>query len=255
MVNKLFKVITAVLLTASLSHADGGDFFDIKTGMGTWLANAPSGRVGATLANSIDLPSVFAIEGGAQIYYWAEFQHFIPLIPHFRFEYANMTFNGNPSTSFDLGGQTYDFAGTAEMQAENVDFILFYDLDLFGVDFNYGIGAKIIAGQIVGEILGTETIVPIPGVAAYAYVDVRYEPMLGLGIEASYRWFPSGITDLLSFNEYIVKADYTFDFGVLKLGAEGGIRGMDLTISDGSALYLNQQFGGLFFGAFAKLGI
>ena len=254
MVNKLFKVITAVLLTASLSHADGGDIFDIKMGVGTWIAGVPEGKVGTTAADSIDMVSQFNLDGGAQTYAWAEFQHFIPIIPHFRVEFSDMSFMGIPSIDITIAGVPYNFTGEAEMAIRNLDTILFYDIELFDADINFGVGLKVLDGNIIGTVAGQTETLPLPGVAVYTYVDVRVEPMLGLGVEVAYKWFPDGITTAFVFNEYIAKVDYTFDFGWVKFGAEGGLRGMNLTIDTGSVYYA-QNMGGVFFGGFAKLGI
>ena len=253
MVNKLFKVLTGVLLTASLMHADGGAFFDLKAGGGTWIANKPSGSIGATEAAALDLPAVFGIEGGFTGYMWAEFQHFIPIIPHFRVEYSKMEFSGVPTASFDFGGTTYTWTGgESAMSMDNADFILFYDIDLFEVDINFGLGGKVILGELT-TTLDPNVIVPIPGFALYAYVNLRREILAGFGAEIEYKWFPAGLLDELAFTEFIIKGDYTLDVSFAEVGVEAGIRSMDLTINVPSGpTYLNIGLGGVFFGGFVK---
>ncbi len=260
MIKSTFKVIVGILLTATLSLADGGDFVDIKVGFGQWNADKPTGKIGADAATAIDLVNDFAIEKGTATYVWAEFQHFLPIIPHFRVEYEQMPFPGTPgTTSIDVGGNTYTFDSKADLYLDNVDAILFYDIGLFDdfLDLNYGVGAKVIMGEITGEVAGQTQTMPVAGVAAYVYVNGRIEPALGLGLEVEYKWFPASVSPDLEFSEYIAKVDYTLELiPLLDLGVEAGVRGMDLLInSPSNSLYTEQAFSGVFFGIFAKLEI
>ena len=259
MLKSTFKIFVGILITASLSFADGGDFVDIKMGVGQWNTDAPVGVFGDSSTNTIDLTSQFAIEPGTAQYVWAEFQHFLPIIPHFRMEYEQMPFQGTPTIAIPTPLGTYTFTGTAEMNLENLDLILFYDMGLFDdmVDFNYGLGAKIILGDITGTVAGQTEVIPLAGAALYAYINARVEILLGLNLELEYKWFPDGISPDLVFSEYIAKVDYTFDFiPLLEFGVEGGVRAMDLLInSTANSLYTEQAFSGVFFGAFAKFGI
>ena len=259
MIKSTFKVIIGFALTVSLSVADGGDFVDIKMGVGQWNTDAPTGVFGDSSTNTIDLTSQFAIEPGTASYVWAEFQHFLPIIPHLRMEYEKMPFNGTPTVAIPTPLGTYTFTGTATMDLENLDLIFFYDMGLFDdmIDFNYGFGAKVIMGEISGTVAGVTETIPLAGAALYAYINARAELLLGLNVELEYKWFPSGISPDLVFSEYIAKLDYTFDFiPLFEFGVEGGIRAMDLLInSPSNSLYTEQAFSGVFFGAFAKFGI
>ena len=265
MLHKLKNLTVAALMSASFAYADGGDFFDIKVGTGTWDVDAPTGQFGDSRTNFIDLTNDFGIKEGSANYMWAEFQHALPLIPHIRVEYAEMGFSGAGSSSFSFAGHTFNVDSTSELRLDNVDAIFFWDLGFFGdtLDLNYGVGAKAILGQLTSvataPVAGTQ-VVDIGAAAIYAYVDARVELPFGFGIEIERKWYPGGV-DLgdaeLEFTETIAKVDYTLELaGFLKLGVEAGQRDMDLDLLlPTDQIYINVGLSGTFVGAFVKLEI
>ena len=90
MFNKLKILTLSALLAASFAQADGGDWVDLKVGAGMWAADAPTGKMGSSPTTTLD----FGISETSAQYMWAEFQHFLPLVPHVRLEYAAMPFTG-----------------------------------------------------------------------------------------------------------------------------------------------------------------
>lgn len=259
MLKKLKNITIAALMAASFAQADGGDFVDMKVGVGMWAADAPTGKMGQTLANSIDLTSDFGIEGGDAQYMWAEFQHFLPLIPHVRVEYASMPFAGSSTSTFSFGGYTADANVTSTLNLDNIDAIFFYDIGLFDIiDLNYGVGAKIIAGTLDAEVSGSAQQIPVVGAAVYAYVNARAELPLGFGVEYEYKNYPGGldIDGDIEFTASIFKVDYTLEVAIFKLGVEAGQRSMDLKMSlPSSNIYVESSLSGMFYGAFLKIEI
>jgi len=256
------KLALASVLSTSLAMADGGDFFDIKVGTGTWEADAPTGTFGTTEATSIDLTDDFGIKDGTATYMWAEFQHGIPLIPHVRVEYAEMPFVGTSTANFTFGPYSYQSNIESTLRLDNVDVIAFYDIGLFDdmVDLNYGAGAKVIAGELQGTLVATgdTQIAPIAAAAVYAYVNVRTELPLGFGADVAYKWYPGGVTidGDLEFNETIAKLDYTLEWTIFKVGVEAGYRAMDLTLDlPTDQIYIHTKLSGAFYGAFLKIEI
>lgn len=262
MLNKLRTTALALLLSSSFALADGGDFFDIKVGKGSWSVDAPVGTFGDSKTNTIDLTNDFGIQNGTADYMWAEFQHGIPLIPHVRVEYAEMSFAGSSTAIFSFGPYSYAANLESTLVLDNVDVIAFYDIGLFDdfIDFNYGVGAKVIAGELVGTEDGTGLTqsAPIGAAAIYAYLNVRGELPLGFGVDVAYKWYPGGVTidGDLEFNESIAKVDYTLEWAVFKLGLEAGYRTMDLTLDlPTDKLYIHTELSGTFVGAFLKIEI
>ena len=259
MLNKLRTTALAVLLSSSFALADGGSFFDIKAGVGTWEVDAPVGTFGDSTTNTIDLTNDFGVKDGTANYMWAEFQHGIPLIPHIRVEYAEMSFTGSKATTFAFGPYTFDANIESTLRLDNVDAIFFYDVGLDDVlDFNFGVGAKIIAGELVGEVSGQTQTAPIAAAAVYAYLNPRVELPLGFGVDVAYKWYPGGleIEGDVEFTELIAKVDYTLEWAIFKLGVEAGYRSMDLTLDlPTDQLYIHTELSGAFVGAFLKIGI
>ena len=261
MLNKLKTMTISALMAASFAQADGGDWVDMKMGVGTWNANAPTGKMGQDLATSIDLASDFGIQEGQATYMWAEFQHFLPIIPHVRVEYAAMPFEGSATSVFTFGPYSLAANTTSTLALNNVDAIFFYDIGLFDmIDFNYGVGAKVIAGQLDATIDGTSTVqqIPIAGAALYAYVNARAELPLGFGVEYEYKNYPGGldIDGEIEFTASILKVDYTLEVAIFKLGVEAGTRSMDLKMSlPGNSIYVESSLSGTFVGAFLKIEI
>ena len=262
MLNKLKNITLAALMSASFAYADGGDFFDIKMGTGTWDVDAPKGQFGDSRTNYVDLTNDFGIGEGSANYMWAEFQHAIPLIPHIRVEYAEMPFTGTLSSSLSFGGYTFDTSVESTLMLDNVDAIFFWDVGLFDdmLDLNFGLGAKVILGQLTGTVSTVTQTADIGAAAVYAYVDARFELPYGFGIEVERKWYPGG-ADLgdaeLEFTETIAKIDYTLELaGFLKLGVEAGQREMDLDLLlPTDQVYINVGLSGTFVGAFVKLEI
>jgi len=261
MLSKLRTIALATLLSTSAVFADGGDFFDIKVGVGSWEVDAPTGTFGDSKTNTIDLTNDFGVKDGTASYMWAEFQHAIPLIPHVRVEYAEMDFVGSASANFSFGPYTFQSNIDSTLRLDNVDAIAFWDIGIGDlIDFNYGVGAKVIAGELVGTDSTTSLTqtAPIAAAAVYGYLNVRAELPLGFGLDAAYKWYPGGI-DIdgdLEFTETIAKVDYTLEWAVFKLGVEAGVRSMDLTLNlPTDQLYIHTELSGTFVGAFLKIGI
>lgn len=260
MFNKLKKISVALLATTALSFAEGGDWVDVKLGVGTWSADAPSGKMGDSATNTIDYANDFNIASGEAQYMWAEFQHFLPLIPHVRVEYAKMPFAGSSTTTFTFGPYTIDANVESTLNLDNVDAILFYDIGLFDdwLDLNYGVGVKAIAGQLDATVLGQVQNIPVVGAALYAYVNARVELPMGLGFEYEYKNYPGGleIDGDIEFTASIIKVDYTLEVSIFQLGVEAGQREMDLIMNlPSNGIYVESSLSGTFVGAFLKIGI
>lgn len=261
MLSKLKTIALGAMLSTSLVYADGGDFFDIKVGTGVWEVDAPVGTFGDSKANTIDLQNDFGIKDGTANYMWAEFQHAIPLIPHIRVEVAQMDFTGASSADFTFGPYTYTANIESTLRLDNVDAIAFWDVGLGDmVDFNFGVGAKVIAGELVGTETpsGLTQTAPIAAAAVYGYLNPRIELPLGFAVDLAYKWYPGGleIDGDIEFTEMIAKVDYTLEWAIFKLGAEVGYRAMDLTLDlPEDQLYIHTELSGAFAGVFLKIGI
>jgi len=259
MLQKLRTIALATLLSTSAVYADGGDFFDIKVGAGSWAVDAPVGAFGNSKTNTLNLTNDFGIADGTANYMWAEFQHGIPLIPHVRVEFAEMTFAGSSTSTITFGPYSFDANVTSNLVLDNVDVIAFWDFGFDDiVDFNFGAGAKVIVGELQGEVSGVSQTSPIAAAAVYAYLNPRVELPLGFGVDLAYKWYPGGLTleGDLEFSELIAKVDYTLEWAIFKLGVEAGFRSMELTLDlPTDQVYIHTELEGTFVGAFLKIGI
>jgi outer membrane protein len=259
MFSKIKNVTIVALLSASFAYADGGDWVDAKMGVGTWVADAPSGKMGDGNGNNIDLTTDFGIQEGEAQYMWAEFQHFLPLIPHARIEYAAMPFTGASTTPFSFGGYTVDANVSSTLNLDNLDAIVYYDMGLFDdfIDLNYGLGAKVIMGQLDATVAGQAQAIPVAGAAIYVYLNARAELPMGFGVEYEYKTYPGGLDfdGEIEFTASILKVDYTLELSIFKLGIEAGQRAMDLKLNVPNTVYSESSLSGIFYGAFLKIEI
>jgi outer membrane protein len=102
-------------------------------------------------------------------YYYADLEHFIPIIPNARIEFLNYTIAGNSTLSSGITFAGKSFASTSPVSTEvtmkQIDYIAYWEVPIIGtlsagiLNINYGIVAKNMIGSIslTGDVGGTTT--------------------------------------------------------------------------------------------------
>lgn len=221
-------LISALLLTTTLLHAD---FIRIEAGGGSWMEDT-SGEVHHKKDPfPVDLKDELGVDGSNDLYLWASFKHFIPIIPNARVEYTSSELSGTSDTAFAWNSQSFTQGSSYNMTMDQLDAMLYYNLldNLFWMTLDVGLNAKFISTDYKfgsgtsAESLSEEIIVPM------AYVRGRVElPASGFGAEARIKYFSYGDS---SVSDLFVKLDYTFDTLIIQPGIEIGYRYESITTS------------------------
>ena len=257
------KLLTTVALaTALMTTANAGAIVDLTVGGGILPGMGADTTMGNTGGANIDL----GLENKQQTYMYAEFDHFIPIIPNVRYEQSTLTFDGSVSLTQDtpVGAITFSNAATSQFTMDNEDYIAYWGLPFATwipmidvADFGLGIKQGEIGFGTAGGTLDTETIF-IP----YGYARLHVSPPLlfglGFGAEAKSFSFEDDAGASASFLEYAVTVDWSIEAPIpaidLEVGVEAGYKSTALEINLGTT-YFDFAFNGVFFGAFAHFGI
>ena len=167
---KLIVSAIAAMTFATQSSAILG-LIDIKAGAGGWMAT-PTSTVAAGIVSLNETETSMNLSGNVNVYYYADFNHFVPLVPNLRYKHQELSFGGQNANAA-LGtitlGDSFSFDLTGELNTaftlNQDDFIVYWNIPFTGiisailpmVDFNleFGLDAKLLTGSITMDIAGT----------------------------------------------------------------------------------------------------
>ena len=254
------KILTSLAVASALSTAAFAEsvIVDFSAGGGSISMDQPTVTFGDSAVTTFDL----TLDEPSQSYTWAQFDHALPIIPNIRIEQVSMKYTGTATAAVSFNGGTVDTTGTSTLDLSNQDIIAYW-----GVPFStwlpmideadFGIGLKTFDGLL--DVAGVSLNESIDGVLPYGYAKLHISPPFlgGLGFEAEIKTISGGGA---SFNETILKADWSIEAPIpvidLEIGIEGGHRSTTLKYdADGSDAFMDLEFTGIFFGLFAKFGI
>ena len=254
------KILTSMAVATALSTAAFAEsvIVDFSAGGGSVSMDKPTFAVGDSETTKVDM----TLNEPSQSYTWAQFDHALPIIPNIRVETIDLKYSGTATAGLGtFNGVSISADAAATVDLSNQDIIAYW-----GVPFStwlpmideadFGIGFKKFDGQIT--ITGT-TDETVDAIVPYGYAKLHISPPFlgGLGFEAEIKTISGGGA---SFNETIVKADWSVEAPIpvidLEVGIEGGYRSTTFKYdADGSDAFLDIEFTGVFFGIFAKFGI
>ena len=255
------KILISLAAASALSTAAFAEsvIVDLSVGAGSISMDKPTFAIGDAEATSLKM----ALDEPSQSYTWAQFDHAIPVVPNIRIEQSELKYSGTASTAGTFNGIGVSISDTATVDLSNQDIIAYW-----GVPFStwlpmideadFGIGVKEFDGKITVSTTGAvdET---VDAMIPYGYAKLHITPPFlgGLGFEAELKVISGGGA---SFNETILKADWSVEAPIpvidLAIGLEAGYRSTTFSYdADGSDAYIDLEFTGIFFGAFAKFGI
>ena len=236
------KVITSSLLLATLYSASASaDFLGLYVGGGSWNHD-PSGDFSSTDTGSsnIDVASTLGLSDESETYFWAAFDHPVPVLPNVRIERTSLSHTGTGSTTVNFQGTTITGTYASEMTLDSSDVVLYYRLLDNWVNFDLGLNLRTIDGkfQVGTEVQDVSETIPM--VYAAAQFDL---PFTGFSIGADYNYVSydgSTMTDM--------RVRGIYETG--PLGFELGLRTTSLELDDVDGINANVDFDGLMMGVF-----
>jgi outer membrane protein len=248
------KLSISLLTAAALSvSANAGVLLDAEVGAGMWNP-APSGTI--NYGESIDLEKDLGLDSSTNGYLYAQFDHFIPIIPNVRVEQQSLTLDSTYNlSSVDFGTESFSGDTNIKLDLTQQDLVLYWGIPglnlltigMFDVDF--GIDVKKFSGSISldDEVADLDFIVPMGYLAAK--VDLPYIPL----IRASYKtitYKDSSISDAMVKMSF----DLPIPIPLIDIRADLGYKTqsivLDTDLSD--SLSTDITFSGVFFGINAK---
>ena len=220
--------ITALALSLGLCSFAQADLIGVKGGVDYWFFDGQS-NMNTALQNDQD----FDQDGAAQVSISVE--HPVPFIPNVKIKHVNL--NAETDTQVATVPHT-------QVDLNNSDFILYYEILDNIVSLDAGIGAKVLNGDFKQYGLSTtkiDEVYPITYVAAGAKL-----PFTGLSAkgEASYSNFDDAkITD--------VQAELQYDFidnMLVDVGAKVGYRLLNIDLDDYENRDMKFEFKGPYVG-------
>jgi len=254
------KIALSILAASTILSSSGFAFMGLnaEAGVGTWVATM-SGD--ATYKNSgVDFEKL-GLDSSANTYIYADFSHFVPIIPNVRIEQqkVNITGKGNAAGN-SFGNLVLDTDTATDISMTQNDFILYWSVPLLStatagvLDINFGLDMKNITGDMtLKSNAGTETAdldftIPLGYVAAT--VDPPFIPLEFMASVKTISYKGSSISDNM------IKMSYTLPIPtpLIDIRLDLGYKQQSLEISDElidnfSATIDND---GMFFGLSAK---
>ena len=239
-------VCLLALTTPAIANADT---LSVAVGGGVWNA-APHGGFNKTKDPAeVSVKNDLFWDTETQGYFFATFEHFVPLIPNVKLAYTKTDQSGEGNASFVFDGTSYSGNVKNDVSVKSIDLIAYYELldNIVSVDLGVDV-RNVKADYHISQTSPTtqSSSDSFNQTFPMLYVLVGASPWPGLIIsgEASYVTYSgSNVSDLTA------KVAYTTDYFV---GFEAGYRKQNYNFDDVSNTDSNISFDGLFAGAYAK---
>lgn len=240
------KSILLLSLAASLVVSASADTVGFEVG-GAYWASKTSGNI-QYKGDSIDLEKNLGYDDLNTSFFWATFEHPVPVIPNLKIQHTKFedSANSNVTNVFNFDGVSYNGNVSSNLRLNQTDFIIYYELLDNWVNFDLGINGKYLDASVDISSANVQTSTKdlnyvIPMVYAKAKFDL---PFSGFSAE----------TDL-SYIGYDANQFYDFKAGLLYetsfgLGATAGYRMEKLELDDISDVYSDIEIRGAYAGLF-----
>lgn len=251
-------IVSATASIALATSLNAGILVDFEAGAGVWMAD-PSGHVAYKSTDKLDL-NTMNVDNSTNNYLYADFNHFVPIIPNIRVERQDLSTSGTTtlSTTRSFGG-TNNLSGTVKTDLEMTqnDFILYWGIPGLNLltagilDVNFGIDVKQLDGtQIKMNDVKTDIDAWIPLGYLNAVVDVPFAPISVSGTLKQISYKNSKIA------EQSAKISYKLPIPlpIIDFKLEGGYKKQSVVITDELVddVDIDVNFKGMFFGLTAK---
>lgn len=226
-------VLALSTFTANV-HADALGLF---IGGGLWKHD-PSGSFGSKGDSNLDMESDLGFSGENDTYFYAAFEHFVPLIPNVRVEIASMEHTGTASGTFTFDGNPE--TGPTAVRLDTTDAIIYWRLLDNWVNLDIGLNARQIEGDFT---VGTKTL-PVSATVPLLYAAVQFDlPFSGFSV--------GGDINVISVSEVTyqdVRIRALYEMGVI--GFELGLKTTTLELDDLDNINADLEFKGVMLGAY-----
>jgi len=229
---------------------DATPFFSVYAGAGSWSTEL-SGDLGDTSTDIDDL----GFDDEDNGYFYAAFEHAVPVVPNVRLEYIDLSTSGSGATDGFLIDEL-ELVGDidSELDLTFTDIVLYYEIAMldFGLTFRQ-FDAEISAeGSVAGQPEIVTERESADGVLPMLYAQAKVElPLTGFYITGSFSGISVGdisITDLRG------AAGYGIELGpVAEVGVELGLRSFTLDLGDDEDFSGDIEFSGVYFGVGVKI--
>lgn len=230
----LVSMFVALGLMAGTAQAD---FLGLYVGGGVW-DHDPSGDFSSVGDPTIDLGNDLGMGGETEGYFYAAFEHFIPLVPNIRVDSTALTHDGNAS-GIDFNGQT-GLNGPATISLDSMDMLLYWRILDNWINLDLGLSLRDFDGEFTIDNQTLSISESIPTVYAAVMFDM---PFTGLSIGGDF--YHTGLDDN-SLDDLRLRVAY--EMGVI--GFEGGLRNYSLKLDDVDGVNADLKFDGIFLGVF-----
>ena len=243
---KLKPLLCLIALTTPM--VANADFLSVSVGGGTW-SETPTGNIQKTNdPANVDLERDFFWEKESQGYFFASFEHFVPLVPNVKIVGTKMDHagSGNVTIPFIFDGNTFTGNVSNTFSIETKDLVAYYEVldNIVSLDIGLNIRDLSIDYTISSASVTVTDSVSKTVPMLYAMVGASPLPDLIFSAEMSYIGFSgSNMTDV------IAKVAYTTSFF---LGIEAGYRSHSYKLDDVSSTDAKLDFSGPFVGAYLK---
>ena len=257
---KIVLSSVATIMLATSANAFLG--IDAEVGGGMWNPSL-SGHIkyGANRPTKTDFDDLGvddSISGNSYIY--ADFSHFVPLIPNVRVEQLSYELKGDTTLTQSINFGTTSFnAGAAvstNINIEQTDMIAYWGVPLIStatagvLDLNFGLDIKNISGDITLSSQTAKFDETLPLLYLNARVDLPFFP---LRLEATTKTISY---DGASISDNEAKASFALPIPIplLTISADIGYRSQNITIPDSLVKNLDAKIetSGIFFGINAR---
>ena len=232
---KKFKLPLLFVLTIA-SGSVNADALGLYIGAGSWN-HQPTGTFGTLGDDIIDVDSNLNYKEESDTYFYAAFEHFVPLIPNIRVEAATLGHAGT-ATNLDYNGITV--SGDSSLNLDTTDAIIYWRLLDNWVNFDFGLNLRKLDGDftIDTEVVSVSETIPM------LYLAAQFDlPFTGFSIGGDINTL--SISDV-TYQDVRIRAIY--EIGVL--GFEAGYKSTSVELDNVSNLNADLEFKGLMLGAF-----
>ena len=179
------RLIFMVLILAFNLKAD---FLKAEVGAGAWYIES-TGEV-SYKGTPLDLDDDLGLDSTLSTYIWANFKHFIPVIPNARLEVTKFGTDATtyiPEGKFKFNGQDISKKNVdSKLDLDQIDTILYYNLwDTFFL-LDVGVGVKYYMGSL--EVAGSKIDIDFPIPIVYGRLETDI-PFTNIGGEIDLKYF------------------------------------------------------------------
>lgn len=177
----IFSTITSSCLL--FSNLNAGVALDIDVGVGSWLAKT-SGNINYE-GGDIDLNKDLGLDDTSNTYFYADINHFVPILPNIRFERQELKTNGSKVTNVTFGGKSFSAGETnTDANLTQNDLIFYWGIPALNLatagilNIDLGLNIKQYDGyiQLKNDTVNQNEKVDLDFIVPMGYLAVQIEP-------------------------------------------------------------------------------